>query len=448
MRLTRLLSGAAVVTATGALFALQASAASASAAIVRRHITTTTVSASPARAFVGRTVRLSATVRSRVGTPTGSVVFTWNGRKLCTARLRRGSGFCSSRFSKAGTYRVRGTYPRNSRYSASSGFTRVTVVNLRPPPPVRTTTTVAANPTSGYVGARVQLSATVKSSGSTPTGTVTFKSATATLCVAPLSRGAGSCFTTFGSAGTYKVTGTYGGDASHLGSSGSTSLTGKVSSTTTKITNANPGIIQVGGTYTFKVTVTSATGAPAATGKVSLAPNTPTTLPGYTCTAKLRAGRGSCKVKPAEYGIDDFTATYGGDPGHTGSKSDGKFALAVQNRTTTTVTAPSTTTGSVTLNASVYAMGANITVAAGGTGSVTFEMSTSPGGTETVVCSKVPLTTYTGMPSFTNIAVCTGSSALNGLPKGTTVYIIAKFSGDPVNVPSSNAQTPFSLTTT
>ncbi len=74
-------------------------------------------------------------------------------------------------------------------------------------------------------------------------------------------------------------------------------------------------------------------------------------------------------------------------------------------------------------------------------------MSTTPTGTPTPItaCAAVPLMTFD--PTTGNHAVCTGSSELDGLPKGTKVYITAKFSGDPVNEPSSNP-TPLTLTTT
>jgi hypothetical protein len=82
-------------------------------------------------------------------------------------------------------------------------------------------------------------------------------------------------------------------------------------------------MIDVGSSFTFHVTVTTLAGTPAATGTVKLAPVVPTTLKGYTCTATLTAGEGSCKVRPAEYGIDNFRATYAGNTAHTGSVSDG-----------------------------------------------------------------------------------------------------------------------------
>ena len=431
--LVRLVSVAAVVTATCALWALPAGAATAAPQV--RHATTTTVTAAPGTAFVGARVKLSAKVRSRVGIPTGSVRFTWRGRTLCTAVLHRGSGFCFTRFSRARTYLVVGTYPGNSRFFGSSGAVRVRILNRPPPLPHPTTTTVTA-PSTAFVGAAVQLSAKVTSSVGTPTGTVTFTSGSSTLCSAHLSLGAASCAASFGSAGAVTVTGTYGGDATHARSSGHASVTVTRSSTTTAITNASPGIITVGKSFTFNVTVTSPAGTPAATGTVQLAPNVPTTLPGFTCTATLTAGKGSCTVTPSEFGIDNYTATYAGDAAHTGSKSDGTFALAVQNVTTTTVTSPSTTAGSVTLNALVHAMGANITMAAGGTGTVAFDLSTTQGVTGTAItgCSAVQLTTFTGAPNFDNVAACTTTLAAG------TYYITAVYTGDPVNVGSTSAQ--------
>jgi hypothetical protein len=439
--LVRLVSVAAVVTATCALWALPAGAATAAPQV--RHATTTTVTAAPGTAFVGARVKLSAKVRSRVGIPTGSVRFTWRGRTLCTAVLHRGSGFCFTRFSRARIYLVVGTYPGNSRFFGSSGTVRVRIVNRPPPPPHPTTTTVTA-PSTAFVGAAVQLSAKVTSSGSTPTGTVTFSSGGKTLCSAHLSLGAASCAASFGSAGAFTVTGAYGGDATHARSSGHASVTVTRSSSTTAITDTSPGKIDVGGSFTFHVTVTAPAGTPAATGTVTLAPVVPTTLPGYTCTATLTAGKGSCMVTPAEFGIDNYVATYSGDAAHTGSASDGKFLLAVLNKTTTTVSAPSTTTGSVTLNAAVLAMGANITSGAGGHGSVAFYLATTPGGAAGTVitgCAAVSLTTFV---AGNNNATCT-SADLNKLPKGTTVYITAVFSGDDVNEPSTSPQ--FTLTT-
>lgn len=305
------------------------------------------------------------------------------------------------------------------------------------------TTRVSVSPGRAWVGASVALSARVTSSGRIPTGTVTFKWAGRTLCVGHLRRGSASCATTFGGAGIYTVRGFYAGDSTHAPSFGGTRLTVRRSPTTTTITGPN-GVITLGKSYTFNVTVTSPAGAPAAAGTVKLRPNTPPTAPGYTCTATVKAGKGSCTVTPSEYGIDNYTATFAGTTAHTGSVSNGKFELAVQNPTTTTVAAPSQAVGSVTLNALVHANGANITMAQGGAGSVSFYLSSTAGTTGPVIkeCAAVSLTTFDA-GTGNNVAACTGSATLNGLKAGT-YYITALFSGDPVNVESTSQQ--FTLT--
>jgi Bacterial Ig-like domain (group 3) len=308
----------------------------------------------------------------------------------------------------------------------------------------RSTTKVSVSPVRAWVGASVTLSATVTSSGKTPTGTVTFKWAGRTLCVGHLRRGSASCAAKFGGAGVYTVRGFYGGDPAHAPSFGGARLTVRRSPTVTTITGPN-AVITLGKSYTFNVTVTSPAGTPAPTGTVKLAPVTPPTAPGYTCTATVIAGQGSCTLTPSEYGIDNYTATFAGTTAHTGSVSNGKFTLAVQNPTTTTVTAPSEAVGNVTLDALVFANGANITLAQGGAGSVSFYLSSTQGTTGSVIpqCAAVSPTTFTAAPNFDNVAECTGSTTLNGLAAGT-YYITALFSGDPTNVESTSQQ--FTLT--
>lgn len=307
------------------------------------------------------------------------------------------------------------------------------------------TTSVSVSPSPAWVGQSVRLSAKVRSSGQTPTGTVMFLSFGRRLCIAHLSHGAGSCNASFGAVNTYIVRGFYSGDRTHRGSVGAATVIVRRSPTTTAITG-KPGVIDLGSTYTFNVTVTVPAGTPAATGTVKLAPVVPTTLSGYYCTATLTAGKGSCTVQPSEYGIDHYTATYTGNAAHRRSVSDGKFTLTVKNKTTTTVPATMATAGSVTLTALVHAgpaLGANITFANGGRGSLVFYLSMTQNGAGNPVTgctgaagAAVVLTTFTGAPDYNNVATCTGSSMLNGLAKGT-YYISAVFSGDDVNEPSS-----------
>jgi hypothetical protein len=188
--------------------------------------------------------------------------------------------------------------------------------------------------------------------------------------------------------------------------------------TKTTITNTpNPGTIKVGQSYTFDVTVTPA----AATGTVTVA-STP--AGDGTCTATLTAGTGSCTVTPAEYGVIDFVATYGGDATYAPSPS-AVFPLAVQNVTSTTVAPARALAGPMSLTGSVYAMGAKII---DGSGSLAFYRGT----TVIAGCAAVPLTKFT--TAGDNVGTCK-----TALGRGTyTINVV--YSGDVVNVASKGSK--------
>jgi hypothetical protein len=268
------------------------------------------------------------------------------------------------------------------------------------------------------------------------------------LCHGTLSKGSTHCSASFSTAANKAITAKYGGNSTHKASSGTGHVNVVRSASTAKINNASPTIVDTGKKVTFNVTVAGPIGTPYTTGNVVVAPTAPTGLPAsFSCTAKLVLGHGSCSITAADYGIVDYAATYAGNAAHTGSHYAGPFELAVQNVTTTAITAVTTTAGDVQLNANVHAMGANVDQANGGTGTVAFYVSTTPGGAGTVVadCTVQQLTSFdTGTND--NVATCgPADSTLNGLAAGT-YYVTAVYSGDPVNVTSTSAQ--FTLTVT
>jgi hypothetical protein len=306
------------------------------------------------------------------------------------------------------------------------------------------TTSVSASPMRSWVGTLVKLSATAKSSGKVPAGTVTFRWAGRTLCVGQLSRGTASCHVTFHAPGNYLIRGWYSGDTTHRASVGATREAVRRSPTTTTITNPiHPSAVDVGKTFVFHVVVGTLAGTQPASGTIVVTPvkpSPPGLPPAFSCTSVVKGGTGTCKVTPPAYGIVYYQARFLGNAAHTGSASPRTFALEVQNVTKTSLTAPSKKVGSVTLNAAVFAMGANITKAAGGAGTVTFDLSTTPPtpgnpGNPVTNCSNMPLATFDSVTGNNNV-VCTGNTELNGLKAGT-YYITAVFSGDPVNVPST-----------
>ncbi len=201
--------------------------------------------------------------------------------------------------------------------------------------------------------------------------------------------------------------------------------------TTTKITNTNPGSVQVGKKFTFDVTVTSPAGAPAATGTVKV------TAPGlrsaFDCTVTLAGGKGLCSITAPQYGVVQYKATYSGDATHKASTYAGPYYLDIKNFTTTTAGPAAASAGSVTLTAEVYAMGADIDHAAGGTGSVTFYVGDSATGTPAVACPAQLLTSFNASTGD-NQATCVHKLAAG------TYYLTDKFSGDETNE-ASNSKT-------
>jgi hypothetical protein len=295
-----------------------------------------------------------------------------------------------------------------------------------------TKTTVSVSPKTAFVDEVVKLSAKV-SGGKTPTGKFAFKINGHTICSVRVSRGKASCRIIVEGRGTFNVRGFYAGNATHKASSSGVAKLKEIrAKTTTKITNTNPGAVAVNARFTFHVTVTSQAGAPAANGTVKVAPTLPTGLPAaYSCTAKVKNGKGSCSITPPEFGVDDYGATFAGTAADKGSSFGGTFALEVQNVTSTTAGPATAAAGSVPLTADVDAMGANIT---DGMGSVAFYVGTSATATPTLVtgCAAQALTTFNGTD---NVATCDDTLAAGDY------WITLKFSGDEVNEPSDSEPT-------
>ena len=290
-----------------------------------------------------------------------------------------------------------------------------------------TKTVVTVSPTTADVGATVKLSATVTSPGRIPAGIVTFTWDSFVLCSARTHYGVATCNTTFSLARSYTIKGQFARTRYYWGSYGLAKVTvvnPTKNATTTTITNTAPGSVDVGKTFTFDVTVASAGGS-AATGTVVVKPTQAGLPAAFSCTATVTAGKGTCSVTPTEYGILEYTATYGGDATHNGSTYTGPFPLEVKNVTTTTAGPATAAAGTVSLTGSVYAMGANII---DGGGSLAF----SNGTTAITGCAAVPLSVFTGGD---NVGTC-----MTTLAAGTyTIKVV--YSGDVVNEPSSGTVT-------
>jgi Bacterial Ig-like domain (group 3) len=172
----------------------------------------------------------SATV-AEVGLPadaTGTVTFsTVSIPDLCTATLPDTS--CATPVTLTpGGYSVSASYSGDGTYTGSSSTNAVSLTIL-----AATTTVASATPSSAPEGTTITYSATVTSSDSLPTGTVTFRTPAKGLCQATLSGDTASCTAATAPIGTTTITAQYLGDGTSARSHGMTTVT---------ITRATPSL--------------------------------------------------------------------------------------------------------------------------------------------------------------------------------------------------------------
>jgi Bacterial Ig-like domain (group 3) len=301
-------------------------------------------------------------------------------------------------------------------------------------------TTVSAKPTTAYVDTKVKLSASIKSTGKTPTGTVAFWFGTRKLCVGHLSKGSTSCSAKFFTTATKTVKGVYSGDSSHKASSGTAKVKiinkptttpppGTFATTTTVNNPADIITEQAGTVVTLQATVASVGGGAVPTGTVSFVPTNlgDGPFPGYiVCNATLVDGVGKCTVDPpvGSWGFVLYEAEYSGDATHAASESTGEHKLITPDPTTTTVTGPATAAaGNVTITADVVPYtpnnaGFNILDGFSETGGDTVAFTVD--GTSVCNASALQWNATTGV----NYATCAASLAAG------THQVVATYSGD------------------
>jgi len=200
----------------------------------------------------------------------------------------------------------------------------VSGINAALTPRFSTTTAVQASPSSSSFGQPVTYGATVVSSSGTPTGSVSFTIGPMTLCTASLSNGNGSCNATNAPVGSNTVKGTYSGDPTFLGSSGTTSTA--VSKDASQISvggSPNPGIEGQAIQLTATVSGTTAgSGIPSGTVSFSADGAPVTSCSGANAVAlDSTTGAARCSVTYAGSGSHSIVASYSGDINHSSSTS-------------------------------------------------------------------------------------------------------------------------------
>jgi predicted RNA-binding protein with TRAM domain len=153
--------------------------------------------------------------------PAGSVSIKKSTTTLCVIQLSSAKGSCTLTGMQlpTRTYSVYATYSRNANFVGSNSSSKKLTVGKE-----TSKTALKLSATKVTFGheqlQRFSVTVSPRYTGATPTGSVSVKKSTSTLCVIKLSSGKGSCTLTSMQLPTrpYSVYATYGGDATFLGS--------------------------------------------------------------------------------------------------------------------------------------------------------------------------------------------------------------------------------------
>jgi hypothetical protein len=278
-----------------------------------------------------------------------------------------------------GSHSLTATYAGDNSYNTSTSAADAFTVTKATP----TSITVASAASSVAANQNVGLVATIstQSSGTGPTGTVTFSSGSTTLGTASVvgtpatglqafnptpATGTATLVTKFTTAGPQTFTATYAGDTNYNSvgpAAGSITVTSGTQATATTLISSAPSAA-VGASVTLTATVASkatATTGPALSNTVQFFSGTtllgnavscaPTGASTPTCTAALQT-----TLLPQ--GTDSVTAQFNGDSNYAASTSSAVTVTVTGDNTTTTLVPSATsisTGGSITLTASVSA---------------------------------------------------------------------------------------------
>jgi len=280
-------------------------------------------------------------------TPTGTITMAQNplssGTFTPAATCTLASGTCTVTYTPnlnfAGTVTITGSYGGDTDHSVSSQSTPVTWGRT-------TTTAVVCVPNSLPVKVASTCTATVTDTATgapiTPTGTVSFFQSSPALgtfsgggaCTLAGAGASATCSVTFtpgsGQEGAITITASYPGDASHLLSSGSTSITANKRATSTAIScPSQPHNGQTTCTFTVSDTSPGTTSTPTGTVDTFSDGGRGGTFGGASCA--LVSGVCSVTYTPSACGTSAvaISATYEGDTNHLTSTGGTSLALTM-----------------------------------------------------------------------------------------------------------------------
>ncbi|WP_158793450.1 Ig-like domain repeat protein [Granulicella sp. L60] len=364
----------------------------------------------------GISITLTAAVSETDGAPTptsGSVTFSSGDTPLGTPVALKSSGLAMLMLSNlpAGSDSIIATYSGDTNDVGAVSPIFVQTVNK-----ATTSLNISASPASSVFGAPVSLTANLTGTGGTLTGTITFLDGGTSIGTVTVD-GSSPLAPTFTppslSVGSHTITAMYAGDANNNPSSTlsppTTVVVQQITTGTTLISSANPGVFNQPITLTANVSNTSGSAAPG--GSVSFQDSG-----AVIGTAPLNAnGAASLPISTLALGNHSIVAIYSGDTDHSGSQST---ALKQQILQAASVVVTSSNPSSVAETNIVFTANVIGVQTLLPTGSVTFKDGAS-------VLAITPVSPTAGTASATGVAVFNTSSLSPG-----THTIVASYSGD------------------
>ncbi len=361
------------------------------------HVSTSTALTSSLNPSVyGQTVTLSATVTCSAGTPIGMVAFYNGSTPLGNGALAGGKTSLSISSVSAGSDSITATYFGSGSFAPSVSTPLAQKVS-----PATTTISLYSSASSAVIGQSVTYSAYLNTEyGTSPTGTVTFRSGSQTLGVASVNSYSASFTTSFATIGTYLITAQYNGDSNDMGSTSNT-VTQIILLPTGTSLFAGPNPAFIGEAVTFTAQVTSSYGTPTGTVYFSGHRTHPFGNWAVLCGSTLAGRVGSCTVSSLAHGDYEIQANYSGSSTFIGSSSSYSTERSINRYpTSTSVTSsvnPSLYGQRVTFTATVTSLsgvipdgevsfydGDKIGTSATSGGVATFTTSTLKSGTHTI----------------------------------------------------------------
>ncbi|MEI9811734.1 MAG: Ig-like domain repeat protein [Acidobacteriota bacterium] len=378
--------------------------------------TTTTLTSTPSSSAPSQTVTLTAAIAVTApgaGTPTGTVSFFDGSTLIMTSPVSAGSASITTSSLTTGPHTLSAIYAGDANFSGSTGTASHSVGQS-------TTSTALVLLTTGeiFTGQSYTIKATVTATSGTPTGTVTFRDQTsAVIGTATLSDGTATLTKVAATSGTYSITATYDGTASHITSVSPriTFLVGIVDSQILQPVMVS-GVAKPGEPVTI-----SATLIPPTIGVLTFLDGDQT-----LGTGAMDANGTATITKAFNSGTHQITARFDGSSQHSPATSPA-LALVIggANVTLSATPNPATAGAEIKLTSKVTPPS---TTGAAPTGTVTF---------------------LEGATTLGTVALDASGTAVLTLPKGFisgTHTLVARFDGDS-NYPAASS-VPFTATVT